>query len=80
MNRFFNKICYSFKIKEIIHVVIDVKTENLDKNIQTQLNELNEIRFCYQQKTIDAISYVDITSKIRCDSMHVLLFITILTD
>ena len=35
------------------------------------MNELNETRFCYRQKTVDAISYVDITSKIRYDSMHV---------
>ena len=30
---FFNEICYDFKIKEIIHVAIDVKVKNFDKNI-----------------------------------------------
>ena len=66
-------MCYDFKIKKIIHVVIDVKIKNLDKNIQTQLNELNETRFCYRQKTVDAISYVDIILKIRYNLMHVFL-------
>ena len=35
------------------------------------MNQLNETRFCYRQKAVDAISYVNITSKIRYDSMHV---------
>ena len=74
-DRFLNEMCYDFKVKEVIHVIIDVKTKNLDKNIQTQLNELNEMRFCYWQKTVDAISYVDITSKIRYNSMHVLFLL-----
>ena len=64
-------MCYDFKVKKIIHVAIDVKTKNFDKNIQVQLNELNETRFYYWQKAVDAISYVDIISKIRYDSMHV---------
>ena len=55
---------YNFKIKEVIHVAIDMKIKNLDKNIEVQLNELNEIRSCYRQKTIDAILYVNITLKI----------------
>ena len=74
-SRSFNEMCYNFKIKKIIYVAIDVKTKNFDKNIQTQLNELNETRFCYRQKTIDAILYVDITSKIQYDSMHVSLLL-----
>ena len=32
-SRFFNEVCYDFKIKEIIHVTIDVKIKNFDKNI-----------------------------------------------
>ena len=68
-------MCYSFKIKEIIHIAIDVKTVNLDKNMQIQLNELNETRFYYWQKAINVISYVDITLKIWYDSMHVLFLL-----
>ena len=35
------------------------------------MNELNETKFYYRQKIVDAISYVDITLKIRYNSMHV---------
>ena len=70
-----NEVCYGFKVREVIHVAIDVKAKNLDKNTQAQLNELNETRFCYRQKAADAISYVGIASKIWYDSMHVLLLL-----
>ena len=41
---------YNFKVKEIIYIAIDVKIKNFDKNIQTQLDELNEIFFIINRK------------------------------
>ena len=68
-------MCYDFKVKKTIHVAIDVKAKNFDKNIQIQLNELNKTRFHYRQKKVDAISYVDIISKIQYNSMYMFLLL-----
>lgn len=77
IEKFFNEVCYEFKIKKTIYVVIAIKNldKNLDKNVKAQLNDFEATWLRYRQKIANVIFYVSILFKIKYDSMHISLLL-----
>lgn len=72
-NQFSNEICYDFKIRKTIYVIIAIK--NLNKNVKTQLDNFEAKRFRYRQEVANVIFYVSILFKIKYDFMHTSLLL-----
>lgn len=70
----FNEMCYEFKIKEALYIVIEIN-KNINKNVKTQLDNFETMRFRYRQKVVDVRLYASIVFKIKYDSMYILLLL-----
>lgn len=49
IEKFSNEICYRFKIRKAIYVVVIISiNKNVDKNVKAQLDNLEATRFRYR--------------------------------
>lgn len=76
IEKFSNKICYEFKIRKTIYdVVVIFVNKNIDKNVKTQLDNFEAMRFRYRQDVANVIFYASIIFKIEYDSKHISLLL-----